>query len=75
MHTNPDVLALIALGEHAGTQAERVHAGQCFECDLLVSELTRVAEIGRRLGDGAIDPPARPDPRVWDRINADLQLA
>ena len=32
MHPSPDVLALLALGEQAGTPDERAHVESCAQC-------------------------------------------
>ena len=71
MHPSPDVLALLALGEEAGTPAERDHSSTCAQCRAEVAELSRAVAAGRsgRAGnDGLVTPPDR----VWAAIRAEL---
>ena len=51
MHTNPDVLALLALGEQAGTAEERAHVDGCPVCLAEVAEFVRVAASGPERDD------------------------
>ena len=72
MHPSPDVLALLALGEAAGTPAERDHVASCAQCRSEVAELARAVVAGREAtGHGALVTP--PD-RVWQAIRAELKL-
>lgn len=73
MHTNPEVLALLALGESAGTVGERDHVKTCRTCSEEVSELARIADVGRTAS--ATDTLATPSPEVWQRIVAELGLS
>lgn len=70
MHTSPEVLALLALGEDAGTPAERAHAVSCPVCSQEVAELAEIADVGRTTS--ASDSLLAPDPRVWERIRAEI---
>ncbi|PFG35006.1 anti-sigma-K factor RskA [Sanguibacter antarcticus] len=74
-HIDPDVLALLALGEdvESTTSAdERDHLSACPRCTEEMAELAVVAQTGRALTpDDALVPPA---PAVWDRISAELGL-
>ena len=47
MHTSPDVLALLALGEEVGTQAELAHLQECRVCRTELSQLSHAVEVGR----------------------------
>jgi Anti-sigma-K factor rskA len=74
MHPSPDVLALLALGEQAGTPEERAHVESCPECRTEIAGLARAVAAGRagRADDsGLIAPPDR----VWQTIRAELGLA
>lgn len=73
MHTSPDVLALVALGETAGTPAEQDHASTCPDCSKEVAELARIADVGRSATDR--DTLVAPSPQVWERIRAELGLS
>jgi hypothetical protein len=67
-HTDPEILALRALGETAGTAHDAEHAGSCAHCQ---AELARLTEVVRLARDG--DPGETllaPPPQVWDRIAA-----
>ncbi|HEX8510503.1 MAG TPA: anti-sigma factor [Propionibacteriaceae bacterium] len=70
MHTNPEVLALLALGENAGTRMERDHVTTCSTCSEEVSELARISDVGRTAT--ATDTLVTPSPEVWQRISAEL---
>lgn len=70
MHTNPETLALLALGEQAGTPAEREHVAECGECSAEISELAYLAGVGRATSPS--DTLVRPSPVVWKRIRAEL---
>jgi hypothetical protein len=72
MHTSPDVLALLALGEHAGTAEERAHVDGCPVCLAEVAELVRVAAVGRSATMS--DQLETPRPEVWQAIQAELHL-
>jgi anti-sigma-K factor RskA len=73
MHPSPDLLALLALGETAGTPAERDHVASCPQCRGEVADLARAVAAGRNagLGDSGL---IRPPDRVWAAIRADLEL-
>lgn len=73
MHTSPDVLALIALGEDAGTYVETDHVTTCPSCSKEVSELARIADVGRSATSA--DTLVAPAPEVWERISAELGLS
>lgn len=73
MHTSPDVLALMALGEQAGTPAEQDHAAVCPNCSKEVAELARIADVSRSATDS--DALLSPSPEVWKRISAELGLS
>jgi len=63
----------MALGEHAGTVAETDHVSTCPDCSQEVSELARIADVGRSTTQ--TDTLVAPSPEVWRRICADLGLS
>jgi Anti-sigma-K factor rskA len=67
-HTDPEILALRALGETAGTAADAEHAGTCPHCRAELARLAGIVELAR--GEGAAEHLQTPPPRVWDRIAA-----
>ena len=71
-HVDPEVLALVALGEPVAA-ADRAHLEACGTCADEVASLAAVVALGRSAPDsaGLVAPPAR----VWDRISAELALA
>ena len=72
MHPNPEVLALLAVGDDsAAGPVERTHVASCPECTQQVRDLTRLADIGRAAGGE--DRLQAPHPRVWDRVQAEIQ--
>jgi Anti-sigma-K factor rskA len=70
MHTNPEVLALLALGEDSATDEERGHVDSCPVCTREVAELAHLAGVGRAVQGAA--PLSEPPPEVWDRIRAEI---
>ena len=71
-HCDPESLALMSLGEAAGTPEERLHARSCEVCQSDVANL-RAVVVTARSGSRVqlLDPP----PEVWDRIRAELDLS
>jgi hypothetical protein len=66
-HTDPTILALLALGEHSVTAQDEAHTAQCAECQLELERLSRVVELARTGGPVILEqPPAA----VWERIAA-----
>lgn len=73
MHTNPEVLALLALGEDSATPDEWDHVASCEICTHEVAELAHLASIGRLVeGTGPLESPR---PEVWERIRAEIALS
>jgi hypothetical protein len=70
MHTDPEVLALLALGENSASPDERAHVETCPVCTQELAELAHLAGVGRVVGDAT--PLERPSPEVWRRIQAEL---
>ena len=70
MHTNPEVLALLALGEDSATPAERDHVASCEICSREVAELAHLAGVGRAVQGAA--PLESPRAEVWERIRAEI---
>jgi hypothetical protein len=66
-HSDPDVLALVALGERAPA-ADAEHLLECEQCRADVEELTQVVSAVRV--DVTAGPAVAPPPRVWDGIAA-----
>ncbi|ROS79059.1 anti-sigma factor [Cellulomonas sp. PhB143] len=75
-HVDPEVLALLALGERADDVAsadERAHLEGCDACRAEVAQLAEVAATGRAVTDD--DRPVDPPPEVWDRVRAELGIS
>ena len=72
MHTNPDLLALLALGEDAGTEEDLVHIAECSGCRAELAALTAAAGTARRTTER--DVLVAPRPEVWQRISHELHL-
>ncbi len=70
MHTTPDVLSLLALGEPAAPE-ERAHLTQCRVCSAELEELSRVVDAARHSApdDGLVTPR----PAVWENIRREIQ--
>lgn len=68
MHTNPEVLALVALGERDAASAEELdHISHCATCGREVSDLGHLSQVGRTISDHfTLETPGGgvgPDPR------------
>lgn len=71
-HVDDDLLALLALGEDAGSPSDLTHLEGCRRCTAELAALTEVAGLAR---SGAADGPlVAPSPEVWDRISSELGL-
>ena len=69
-HLDPDVLALLALGEHVASPADREHLLTCAVCALESDDLSHAAIVGRStIGVGEL---LIPNDRVWARISDEL---
>ena len=69
-HVDPELLALLALGEQEGDAADLEHLASCDECRLEVEHLARTAIVGRStLGTGDL---LTPRPAVWQAIVDEL---
>ncbi|MEV7610448.1 anti-sigma factor [Microbacterium sp. NPDC089320] len=71
-HLDDDEIALIAMGEPAGSDADREHLVECESCAAEVAEMSRVALVARAsVVEGDLEsPPAD----VWSRIHGELGL-
>ncbi len=70
MHTNPEVLTQLALGEPAGDPGDRAHLAECPVCTAELDELSRVVSTARTSNPD--DRLVTPDPRVWEKIQAEI---
>ncbi len=71
-HVDDDVLALLALGEPAGSMSDLAHVEECEVC---ADELTALRDVvGLARSAGADAPLVAPAPEVWDRIADELRL-
>ncbi|MCS5723547.1 anti-sigma factor [Herbiconiux sp. CPCC 203407] len=71
-HTDPDALALIALGDTTATDRERAHLASCAVCSDELDALTRTVQHARAAdAEPLVDPAAA----VWARIHDELQLS
>jgi hypothetical protein len=66
-HPDPAILALLALGEPAGTSHDDHHLAQCGNCQSELERLTEVVELARQDGPLALE---QPPPGVWEQIAA-----
>jgi hypothetical protein len=67
-HTDPEILALRALGETAGTAHDAEHAASCAHCRAELDRLTEVVQLARDTEPG--ETLQAPPPQLWDRIAA-----
>jgi len=71
MHTNPDLLALLALGEDVAAEEDLVHISGCPDCRAELAAYTTAAGSARRAGESTL---VAPRPEVWQQISHELQL-
>lgn len=72
MHTDPELLSLLALGERVGTGDERRHTQSCPQCAAELAALQGLATLGRSAsGETTL---ATPGPQVWARICHELDF-
>ncbi len=69
-HIDPDVLALLALGETAEDVRDAEHLATCGECRDELMILRRAAVVGRSTIDAG--ELLEPSPRVWEAIQRDI---
>jgi anti-sigma-K factor RskA len=69
-HVDPDVIALLALGEHVESADDRAHIAACEACNAEFLNLQHAAVVARSTMDSGelVDPPER----VWSRISDEL---
>ena len=72
-HVDPDVLALLALGEPVASDSEQRHITECASCAGSLDELRATAAVGRAAR--STEPLLTPPPRVWDGIASQLGIA
>src|SRR6187402_2942469 len=72
-HIDPDLLALLALGEHAGDTVDVGHLEECADCRAELAALQRAAAVGRSTLDAG--ELLEPHPRVWEGITRELAAA
>lgn len=72
-HLDPEVLALLALGEPVASARQRTHLASCPVCAAEIVDLRHAVAVARSTIDGAEleQPPAG----VWNRIRLDLGLS
>lgn len=68
-HCDPEVLALRALGEDAGTPEDDAHLARCDTCRTQLDSLAATVQIGRQT-----EPLESPSPHVWAAIQSELGL-
>lgn len=66
-HTDPEILALWALGESAGSAAEQEHAAACAACRAELAQLKELVTTARHDGPVQLEQPPT---RVWEQIAA-----
>jgi anti-sigma-K factor RskA len=72
-HCDPDVLALLALGESVGSSSDVAHLGDCAHCQSELDQLRAVVAASRSVEPA--DRPSAPPPEVWDRVAKELGLS
>jgi hypothetical protein len=69
-HCDPELIALRALGEDAGTSEDDLHLSSCARCQSELDELRAIVATSRTLDPA--EPLQSPPPAVWERISAEL---
>jgi anti-sigma-K factor RskA len=71
-HVDPDILALLALGEQVSDRETREHLAGCADCSTELAQFDRAVDAGRStINLGELAEPAS---RVWTRIADELGL-
>jgi hypothetical protein len=68
-HCDPEILALRAIGEPAGTAADDTHLAACATCRQELDALTSAVQMGKQS-----EPLESPSPRVWTAIQTELGM-
>ena len=71
-HLDPDILALLALGETVANEADTEHLAQCANCSDELASLSAAVNVGRQ--SLSADTLVAPDARVWQAIATELAL-
>lgn len=71
-HLDPEVAALLAMGEPA-SDTDRRHLDACADCRAEVDSFSRAVLAGRASGAG--EPLLTPPDRVWESIRSELSLS
>lgn len=72
MHTDPELLSLLALSEDTGDDESILHSQSCPTCAEELSQLQLVVTLGRSVRDEG--PLVVPSGDVWSRISKELAL-
>ncbi len=71
-HLDDETIALLAMGEPAGSDADVQHLAECAACASEVAEMSRVALVARSsVAEGELESPSAD---VWSRIHEELRL-
>ena len=73
-HSDPDILAMMAMGEPDIPLADELHVQECPECLEELNSLVRVTTLARS-GSPLEHPLHAPGPAVWGSISRTLSLA
>lgn len=71
-HLDPDVIALLALGERDDTP--QTHLRACPACRDELTQMTRTVELARNGGDLGLQTPVLLPPGIWTGIAEDLGI-
>lgn len=71
-HPDPEILALRALGETAGTAADEEHIASCADCRAELAQLSGLVATARHDGPVLLEQPPE---QVWQRIAATAGVA
>lgn len=72
-HLEPDILALLAMGEPVASPEEEAHLADCPGCLEELARLRHTVDVGRATID--VGELEKPSSQVWDRIAEELQLS
>lgn len=70
MHADPELLALLALDEPAGSDPERDHVATCPACTAELAQLRRVVGLVRSTAGVTL---VEPGPWVWASVRAEIE--
>ncbi|MBA8792457.1 hypothetical protein FHX74_000051 [Friedmanniella endophytica] len=71
MHTSPEVIAVMVLGDGGGTDEDRAHVESCPECQAELDAYRHTYRLAQELVADVLQKPAD---HVWHRISHEIEM-